>query len=1222
MQRIWMEDLAWDDKVPHDLASEWQRYKATLHQMEDVYIPRWAGSTSTDIVEFHGFSDASERAYAAVIYSRILHANGGVTVRLLAAKTKVAPIKSQKLTIPRLELLGAHILAVLMHKVKTAMEFNDNKTYYWTDSTAVLGWIHGNPSNWQTFVANRVTAIQKLSQPQQWYHVKGCENPADTPSRGVDPDQLKSDLVWWNGPTWMLKREIDIATISVFQTELEKKKIIMGHVCGKISMDLNISERYSTLTRLKRITATMLRFIRNCKNSSNKLTAELTAKELANAERILIRIEQQTHFGDEWRALVDKKPVNKSSRLITLTPFIDDNQLIRVGGRLEKSSITYDQKHPVVLPSKGTLTALFVNDTHLATLHGGNALTLTILRQRFWILNGANTVRFVLHKCVKCHRFKANPGQQVMGNLPEARITPSKPFSHSGVDYAGPYSIKMSGGRGCKTYKGYIALFVCMATKAVHLELVGDLTAEAFVAAFKRFIARRGLITDLYSDNGTNFVLANKLINSEAAHAKRKNDQIVSMVASQNINWHFIPPSAPNFGGLWEAGVKSVKYHVKRTIGEATLSYEEFLTLLTQIEACLNSRPICPVSNDPTDLEVLTPGHFLVGQALKAVPESALLNKNENHLNRWQVLQKMSQHFWDKWQKEYLVRLQQRKKWTTESPNLKVGQLVLIMDDNQAPANWLLGRIIQTHPGSDGMVRVATIKTKNSTLKRPINKVSPLPIEIADDKMNEMVKMQLETVQDNSSKIVGCFVQMETGAKPQKRKHEPKDIITSTKRRQPTLFSTIMMMLVFLTGTWAAPQYPDSIQISEFNKSAGIYYENIGNLNLIADEWKIIVFLELRTYWSHLYALNRHITNIEQRCEQHAFTTNRGLCTDLAKQFKRQLRNIENKNLIMLGSQSQSLSRQRRGMINAIGGIANTLFGVLDQQFAEKYETEIEKLRSNENYLMELLRNQTSIEESTVNLFKGSEEETRNHISAMEKYLGAFSNKTNQILTEHEEKLTLFGLATNALMLIWDFEQTQNALYDALTDMHHGKINPIILTPEQLAKQIELIKSKISRDLMIKSENLAQLYHTMAVQASLTRDRILLVISIPLKINEHYQLFRLIPIPTHRSSNEDISIQPEFEYLAASLDRNTFYVMHQSELNACDKLDSTYSCNQNAAIISVNQESGNKCEINMFMGIQHLHKTLQNQIDDAAAGSNMGEIKNDKQLVFLARSNI
>lgn len=319
--------------------------------------------------------------------------------------------------------------------------------------------------------------------------------------------------------------------------------------------------------------------------------------------------------------------------------------------------------------------------------------------------------------------------EQKMGNLPALRVNQARPFQTSGVDYAGPVQLKAWKGRCSKVTKAYIAIFVCFCTKAVHLELVSDYSSSAFLAAFKRFIARRGHCANLYSDCGTNFQGAAKMLELDKSQVTEHwTEDIATQLQADGTTWHFNPPAAPHFGGLWEAGVKSMKHHLKRIIGHYTLTFEEYSTILAQIEACLNSRPLCPVTEDPEDLSILTPGHFLIGAALTAPPERDLTDIKSNYLHRWQLMQKIQQDFWKKWKSEYLARLQQRPKWLTSNLQLKVGHLVLMLDEQTPPTLWRLGRIEATHPGTDGKIRVVTIRTATTILKRPISKLCPLPM--------------------------------------------------------------------------------------------------------------------------------------------------------------------------------------------------------------------------------------------------------------------------------------------------------------------------------------------------------------------------------------------------------------------------------------------------------------------------------------------------------------
>ncbi|XP_011865588.1 PREDICTED: uncharacterized protein LOC105560785 [Vollenhovia emeryi] len=310
-----------------------------------------------------------------------------------------------------------------------------------------------------------------------------------------------------------------------------------------------------------------------------------------------------------------------------------------------------------------------------------------------------------------------------MGDLPEARVSSAaRSFLHSGLDYAGPIQIRASAGRGITSRKAYIALFICLATKAIHLELVGDYSTQAFLNAFSRSCARRGLPQTMYSDNGTTFVGADREL-TLAYRSALHDPNFLNMTASDNVTWNFVPPSAPHFGGLWEAGVRSVKTHLRRVLGSHRLTFEEFSTLLCRIEACLNSRPIAPLSDTLEDYEYLTPGHFLVGSALVVSPEPSLLDLHENRLSRWQLVRHVTERFWKLWSTDYVNTLQQRSKWRKVQPQIRLGQLVLLRNSTLPPCKWELGRVTQCHPGPDGFVRVVTVKTAASEYRRPIVKL-------------------------------------------------------------------------------------------------------------------------------------------------------------------------------------------------------------------------------------------------------------------------------------------------------------------------------------------------------------------------------------------------------------------------------------------------------------------------------------------------------------------
>ena len=420
-------------------------------------------------------------------------------------------------------------------------------------------------------------------------------------------------------------------------------------------------KKFSNFTDMVRRTAYWLRFIDILRkvNPEKRRSGVLQAVELREAEYRIIRCIQHDVFKAEWKVLSTYGTVASGSPLRWFNPKLSSDGLIRVGGRLEHSAESEDTKHPIVLPARHPFTKALLQHYHHKLLHAGPQLLLGTVRLRYWPLGGRSVVREIVHHCNRC--FRANPKtvQQFMGELPPARVTVSPPFSSTGVDYFGPIQVRPGPRR--VAVKAYVALFVCMCTKAEHLELATFLSTDCFLQAFRRFIARRGKCTDIYSDNGTNFVGARNQL-EQFWQSNEHQERMAKECTDQGITWHFNPPSAPHFGGLWEAAVKSAKHHLLRVVGDHVLSIEDTNTLLAHIESCLNSRPLTAMSDDPTDLEPLTPGHFLIGRSLQQLPEPDFTAVPMNRLKHCHAVQKKLQEFWRRWRLEYLAQLQGRTK--------------------------------------------------------------------------------------------------------------------------------------------------------------------------------------------------------------------------------------------------------------------------------------------------------------------------------------------------------------------------------------------------------------------------------------------------------------------------------------------------------------------------------------------------------------------------------
>lgn len=735
MQSLWtIKQLDWDKYLPQDKYNEWMEFRNQLSALESIKIARWIGVTEACKIEIHGFSDASTKAYAAVVYTRIEFTDGTIKISLISGKTKVAPIKV--ISTPKLELCGCVLLSSLATKIAKAFGLKELDTYLYSDSTVCLAWITSHPNHWNVFVANRITEIQQLTNTQSWNFVDTNHNPADCASRGVSPAILKQHPLWWHGPDWLTldKGQWPNHQTEKYETDLEKRRIVRSLHITIQSVDHHMEKvlkSFSELSSLLKTTSYILRWSPNHKTKPKSTTP--SANEYRKALKAWTKSVQAESFGGEIESCLNNDELQTKSKLNSLRPFLDEDGILRVGGRLSKSDLPFESKHPIILPKRHHLTKLIIEQAHKLTLHGGPSLMSAFLN-KYWIFGRSEMIRRTIKHCIKCYPYLCKPQQQVMADLPKNRVVPNRIFSHSGVDFAGPIMTKNFIGRSRGKYanvntKSYVAIFVCLSTKAVHIEFVSDLTSQKFIEAFKRFVARKGQVTDLYSDNGTNFVGAERIL-QEHLNELVEDPTLQNYFARQGTTWHFNPPASPHHGGLWEAGVKSIKYHLKRLVGDCVFTFEEMTTILSQIEACLNSRPLCSINDDLNDMNYLTPGHFYLGEAPNTVPEPSLLEKNPNRLKRWQLVQRKFQEFWHYWSKDYLSKLQKRSKWEKSQENVKVGQLALYREDNLPPAKWPLAKIIEIHPGHDENTRVVTLKTSGDRImKRPIHKISILPIE-------------------------------------------------------------------------------------------------------------------------------------------------------------------------------------------------------------------------------------------------------------------------------------------------------------------------------------------------------------------------------------------------------------------------------------------------------------------------------------------------------------
>lgn len=733
MQKLWLSGVGWDEPVEPALLTSWLNFREQLPDVNNIRVPRQVTMPNFIKIQLHAFCDASERGFGACVFIRVSDAFGKTQVRLLCAKSRVAPLKT--ISLARLELCGALLLAQLVQKVNDAQAVPFAEQYYWCDSTIALAWIATEPSLLKTFVANRVTEIQILTNKNSWRYVNTADNPADILSRGCSPKELACAELWWTGPEFLSKEAEEWPTKSLTNEHTDKSEHkTQTNLNFLAAPDNDYFNKFSNFTTLIRVTALALRFSQNCKAvPDQRKFNNLSLEELQKATIRLVNSIQKAEFPQEINCLTKGQALPNSSKLTSLNVFMDSEGLLRVGGRLQHAQVHYNKKHPLIIPPRHPFTELVIRHEHLRLLHAGSQAILAAVRNRFWPINGKNTVKRVLRNCLQCFKAKPKTENAQMGDLPRARVLPARPFFTTGVDFAGPLLIKDGVLRTRKLVKAYICIFVCFVTKAVHIELVGDLTKESFLNCLKRFIARRGLCKVLYSDNGTNFIGSSNDLKRVILWVREnvEDTEIRNFLLKNEVEWKFIPPRAPHMGGLWERAVRSAKTHLVKVVGDAHLTYEQLYTILCQVEGVLNSRPLTALSDDPNDYSALTPGHFLIGDSLATFPER--YPEDEVPVNRLKIyerLQAMLRHFWKRWSSEYLTSIQHRVKWQRKNDTaVQVGDLVLLKDDNLPALQWRLGRVSVVHPGTDNIVRVVTVKTSAGEVKRNITKVCVLPID-------------------------------------------------------------------------------------------------------------------------------------------------------------------------------------------------------------------------------------------------------------------------------------------------------------------------------------------------------------------------------------------------------------------------------------------------------------------------------------------------------------
>ncbi|KRY26864.1 hypothetical protein T01_389 [Trichinella spiralis] len=602
-------------------------WQTELNELPCIAMPRayfQFSPTEASRLELYGFGDASEAAYAAVVYLRAVKTPDDVQVSFVTAKSRVAPLK--KLSTLRLELMAALLCARLVCYVRKELALDVEACH--------------------AGVTARVREIQVLTLSLWWRYIPTEDNPADLASGGCTVKNLSTSLKWWQGPTWLrgppetwpeAEREERIESLELLEKERRATAVLVTVSPSQDAANVINLGRYSSFDR----TGT-----------------GLTSDELKEAERVWIRQEQIHAFGS--KESLDKA---MTKMLCGLNPFLDEFGVLQVGGRLGRAQLEEETKFPALLPRKGMIVDLLIRREHNRQLHAGVAQTLTALRERFWILRGRSAVKRVIRT-----------------------VNPARPFSNVGIDFVGPLLIRSESSKYVSK-KAYIFLFTCMVIRAIHLELVPDQTIDSFLRALRRFVARRGRPDTIQSDNFRTFHQANAFL--KHLFSGRNWETVQRHLASERVEWIFITERSPWCGGYWEPLVRSVKTALKATLGQCLAAPDELRTVLCEIEARVNERPLTFVGSDVDEEMALTPAHFLISRSLASFPDRSnsadrgTLRSSLRHLLRRCPISRNSL----------------RGKWKRLHEQPRVGDVVLVADYNTPRRRWPLGRIVELLTG-------------------------------------------------------------------------------------------------------------------------------------------------------------------------------------------------------------------------------------------------------------------------------------------------------------------------------------------------------------------------------------------------------------------------------------------------------------------------------------------------------------------------------------------
>ena len=744
LRELTTDNVDWDTPLPPLKKQLWTAWRDSLQELRNLRIPRTYTQGSPSTAPYRQlclFSDASTKAIAAVAYLRVIHHDETCEVGFIMGKTKLTPLPET--SVPRLELCAAVLAVELADRITSELDMQVNSTVFYTDSKVVLGYISNEHRRFYVYVSNRVARIRRSSTPEQWHYVPTDTNPADCGTRSVPAIHLPTTS-WLSGPVFLSgiytsSPEPDLYPLVEPDNDAEIRPVVSAFMSHSSTSSLGVRrfERFSSWTRLRRAVARLLHIIKSFHKDTTERVCKgwhycsllLSSDMLKQAAGVIIRSVQEDAYAEEFSCLKHDRRIPQESPLRKLDPFVDSGGLLRVGGRTRRAGLDESATHPIILPGKHHVATLLVRHYHESTHHQGRHFTEGAVRAAgLWIVGGKRCVSRIIHLCVPCRRLRGPTQLQKMADLPEDRLAMAPPFTNVGLDVFGPWQITARRTRGGVAHnKRWATLFTCLSTRAVHIEVLESLDTSSLINAMRRFFAIRGPAKILRSDQGTNFVGARKELEMDP---RVDVASVGRHLADAGCTWLFNPPHAPHMGGAWERMIGVTKNILNAMLmrhDSARLTHEVLTTFMAEVSAIINSRPLAPVSTDPEDPTLITPATLLTQKIGEAPLPPGEFDSKDVSRRQWRHVQHLSETFWKRWKGQYLPLLQTRSKWTSNSPNIESGSVVILKDHDTKRNEWPVGRVTKVIPSKDGKVRQVEVKTcRNNhpkTFLRPITEI-------------------------------------------------------------------------------------------------------------------------------------------------------------------------------------------------------------------------------------------------------------------------------------------------------------------------------------------------------------------------------------------------------------------------------------------------------------------------------------------------------------------